>query len=654
MKSILSFFQLKSISQKIILGFIFIYILFIVNGIISLVTLQQSTSKVQEASKIVNPAIDYLDKFRLMVTQSTLFTFSWVYEAGNARADDKKNLQKIHENFPEFKDDIQTFSKNWRNQNLARQLDSTLVRFEALKKAQEEIMDYLPDNESYLQSENIQKAEKILNARVLVENDQLLKKLDNISTQKKQERIQTENQLLGSFNNLSNLIIILGTGLVFIGFLVNWWTRRQIVRPIKYINSVFVKLGEGEIPGDEHYKFNKDEIGEMADSADKLIYALRNTSDFAQSIGKGNYTAPYKPVSNKDILGNALLDMRNNLAKVAEEEKIRTWTNEGLVLFSEILKKDNDNLQKLSENIISSLVKYIKGNQGALFITADEPDENGEKYLTMQACYAWDTDKSYMNQRIYGGDGLAGQAWQEKATICLTDVPAGYIRITSGLGESNPSCILIVPLKINEEVFGVVELASFKSFKNFEIAFVEKIAESIASTVSTVKINTRTQKLLQESNNITEQMKAQEEETRMSMEALQSTQLYLETSQREAQEKDALLNTAYLIIETDEKFSVKSVNDLATTRLRLDLSELQGLAIDYLFFAQEKIDEGKSHLEKGVRWQSYAYIKGKNDTRFFTRISASAIRDEMGNVRKFLFIIDDITDAKLQLQPTFA
>ena len=113
----------------------------------------------------------------------------------------------------------------------------------------------------------------------------------------------------------------------------------------------------------------------------------------------------------------------------------------------------------------------------------------------MKACYAWDK-KKFLNHKIYHGEGLAGQAWQEGDIVYLTEVPQSYIKITSGLGDANPTSVLIVPLKVNDQIFGVVEIASFSVFQDFEIEFVQKIAETIASTISTVKINARTQRLV--------------------------------------------------------------------------------------------------------------------------------------------------------------
>lgn len=643
MKKFFQLFRFSSISQKIIAGFIFIYILFIVMGVISLFTLNQSSTQTTTIGKVINPSIDKLEEFRLKVTQAEAYTFSWVYEKNNLRLQDKKALKKLHEDFPEFKDKLIALSKKWSSSMLIKQLDSAITKFENIKKNQEDVMEILAESEDYMRLDKTEKAEKILNTIILPETDALTSNLTALTNQKRQNRESREDVLLTSFNNLSNLIIVFQVGLIFIGFMVNWWTRRQIVRPIKYINSVFVKLGLGEIPEDKHYQFNNDEIGEMAQSADKLISNLKETSTFAEQIGKGEYDTTYKPISSKDLLGNALVSMKDNLAKVAEEESIRTWTNEGLVLFSDILKNNNE-LKSLSEKVISNLVKYIEGNQGALFIVEEEAKQ--EPYLSLSACYAWDIDKSYLKQKLYAGDGLVGQTWQEQATICLTDVPEGYIRITSGLGESNPNCILIVPLKSNDRVYGVVELASFKVFEQYEISFVEKIAENIATSVANVRNSEKNQKLLEDSRQYAQQMQAQEEEMLQNMEALQSAKEFMETSQKEAQEINNLLQEAYMIIETDLKFAMITLNDVALKTLDFSQSELKGLGIDYLFTDIEKINNAKTNITKNENWVGNTILKAKGDRKINVNIACTAISQPNGEIGKYLFIIDEINPMK--------
>ena len=71
------------------------------------------------------------------------------------------------------------------------------------------------------------------------------------------------------------------------------------------------------------------------------------------------------------MLGNALINMRDNLSKVAEDDKKRNWATEGMAKFGEILRTNTNDLGKLAEEIIGNLVKYLKANQGALYIIDD-------------------------------------------------------------------------------------------------------------------------------------------------------------------------------------------------------------------------------------------------------------------------------------------
>jgi hypothetical protein len=79
-------------------------------------------------------------------------------------------------------------------------------------------------------------------------------------------------------------------------------------------------------------------------------------------------------------------------------------------------------------------------------------------------------------------------------------------------------------MKYNERVEAVLELASFVKFEPHEVEFLEKAGEVIASSIYATKTNERTTKLLKETQEQAEVLKAQEEELRQNMEEMQATQ----------------------------------------------------------------------------------------------------------------------------------
>lgn len=262
---------------------------------------------------------------------------------------------------------------------------------------------------------------------------------------------------------------------------------------------------------------------------------IEKATHFIQSIEEGNLDADIDIDSasvEKDSLTGSLISMRNQMKVISEQEKERNWVTEGLAKFVEILRSNNDNLSSLSDKILSNLVKYLNANQGYLFILNQN---DGERTLDLSACFAYNK-KKYLNKQLQIGEGLVGQCFLEKETIYLTDIPDQYVKITSGIGESLPKNVIIVPLKINDEVFGIVEMASFNYIKKYQIEFLEKLGESIASTIANAKVAERTQKLLTEAQMMAEQLRSQEEEMRQNMEELSATQEEMERRQKEIDE----------------------------------------------------------------------------------------------------------------------
>jgi GAF domain-containing protein len=254
---------------------------------------------------------------------------------------------------------------------------------------------------------------------------------------------------------------------------------------------------------------------------DVYLTRIRLNIEFAERISQSDFTS-VRELEEDDELGRSLMHMRENLAAAAEREQIEKFVNVGLAEVSDILRRNMSNLQALSTQIITKLCNYMHANQGGLFLLNTE-NENQTAFLELKAAYAFERRK-YLQKQIELGEGLVGQAFRDKDIIYLTEIPHDYLNITSGLGEAPPTSVLIVPLMANDEVMGVIELASFNEFKPYEIDFLKRVGESIASTVISVVTNERTTRLLDQSRELTEQLRSQEEEMRQNMEEIQATQ----------------------------------------------------------------------------------------------------------------------------------
>ncbi len=252
-------------------------------------------------------------------------------------------------------------------------------------------------------------------------------------------------------------------------------------------------------------------------------------SIFIEAMATGNYSVQLES-EKKDELSATLVTMRDKLKMNVEEDQRRNWSTSGVAQIGEILRATTRTSSDLYDGIIRFVVKYTRSNQGGLFIVNDDDAQNS--YLELVACYAFER-KKFLTKRVDPGQGLVGQCFLERERIHLRDVPQDYVRITSGLGGENPKSCLLVPLRVNDAIYGVLELASFTLYADFEIELVEKLAETIASTISSVKINESTRMLLERTQQQAEEMKSQEEEMRQNMEELSATQEEMQRKERE-------------------------------------------------------------------------------------------------------------------------
>ena len=378
---------------------------------------------------------------------------------------------------------------------------------------------------------------------------------------------------------------------------------------------------------------------------------IKQVHSFIHNVLINNLSEPIEQKEGEnDELIKGLVDLREHMIKSASDEQLRriedeqrNWVTQGLAQFGEILRKNNDNIEELSYTILRYLVNYVKVNQGGVFLINES--KSGEKFFEMTSCIAFDRRK-FADKTIKWGEGLIGRCALEKETIFITDIPDNYINITSGLGDSNPGTILLVPLKTTEKLFGVIELASFQVLQKYEINFLEKTAESIASTISTVTNNIQTNKLLKETQIQAEKMSQQEEELRQSLEEMRATQE--ESDRREVERKGILeaIDSASISIEFDIDGTLLSVNENFLNSFRYKAEEVEGQNLRIIFFKNEADDLNRilSDLSNGQPFKGRVRRRKKTGEEIYLFSTYSPVIDHNGEVLKVLTLENDITD----------
>ncbi len=487
-------------------------------------------------------------------------------------------------------------------------------------------------------------------------DDGLRQSLKRTALQFKPEIREIRNKTLQEktlyYDGELEMIIIFGVLLLILLALFGFFMFRNTTTALQSLSSYFKPLSKGILPDNLLVLRRNMELQDMNESINELIKGLKRTTHFAQQIGQGTFDTDFEPLSEQDTLGNSLIEMRKNLVKAQEDEKnrqqedsYRKWASEGLTEFNEILRQNADNIDKLTLSIVRHITKFMSANQAGLFLINDT--DESDIHLELVATYAYDHERK-KKKKIYLGEGLVGMCAVEKSTVYLEDIPDGYLNINSGLGGSNPRSLLIVPLKIEDQIFGVIEIASFNTMQKHEIEFVEKVTEGISSTLSLAKINARTAMLLEKSQRQAEEMATQEEEMRKNFEKLNINQE--KSMRREAEMRGIIqaINTSSFVIEFDTSGYITNANDAFLQLLNVEVSQLIGKhQSDF-----ENMD--KANIRPESFWQRlrngeiitevHKIFSGEN-ARWLHEIY-TPILDKDGTPYKILNLATDITNNK--------
>jgi PAS domain-containing protein len=400
-------------------------------------------------------------------------------------------------------------------------------------------------------------------------------------------------------------------------------------------------------------KVNKDEFQNITQSLIQMVDSLKEVTHFAGEVGRGNLDASVNAFDENGELGRSLSEMRNSLRQVAHKEKNMRWFNEGLANFAEILRLHSGNVNELCGATVSELVKYVGALQGAVFVAKSS---KGGTVLQMSGCYAYDRQK-YLHKEIPVDSGLIGQTYLEKAPKYLREIPKDWESITTGLGHGSPESILMIPLLHNGHVEGVLELASLRPFEAHELEFLNKVTESLAASVSAVRISEETRRLLEESQGVSEELRSQEEEMRQNMEEMQATQEEMARAQRELAYKEANLdafinNTTDSIITVTREYKVGLINEVLKKRYKGSQYEGIDTGTDIMPTLGSVADEWKGYYDRAFAGERLNFtlkssVQGEDAWREY---NIHPISGKEGDIVGASVISRDITDKVKQEQ----
>lgn len=331
-------------------------------------TFQENDKTSTQLIDVITPSKEKVTRLKIQINESKLLAIQWVDHQGRNDVPDKNRLKNLMEqNIPETKNEIILLSEKWSDENDKELLKRAIGKIDTLFLFYEDIMMLLPDIASYDDPFNS------LSARFIVSQDgdvpitagkidHNLLTLQNSLEKKEEDALAlVKNSSEESKETFEQLTFywLLGAGLIIFAIVIAVFTTNTIVKPVRSLRSVLLSLGKGIFP-DTKISVANDEIGEMSSAMIELVDGLKKTTDFAKNVGQSNFNYPYTPLSDEDVLGHALLKMKDELAETERilEQKVKERTEE-VVKQKDEIETQNQRLEELYKDVTDS-IRYAK------------------------------------------------------------------------------------------------------------------------------------------------------------------------------------------------------------------------------------------------------------------------------------------------------
>jgi HAMP domain-containing protein/signal transduction histidine kinase/CheY-like chemotaxis protein len=302
--------------------------------------------------------------------------------------------------------------------------------------------------------------------------------------------------------------------------------------------------GQAKVPGAAGtWKGLTENVNQLAAN---LTTQVRAIAEVATAVTQGDLTRSITVEAQGEVaaLKDTINEMIRNLRDTTQKNTEQDWLKTNLAKFSRMLQGQKD-LNTVGRLILSELAPVVRA-QHAVFYVLDSIKET--QRLTLLASYAAE-GQTRTRKNIELGEGLVGQCALEKDKIVLTNVPNDHVRISSGLGDSVPQSILILPVIFEGQVRGILELASLEGFNSSHQAFLDQLTESIGIVINTIEANMRTEDLLKQSQSLAQELQSRQQELQQTNQELQEKARLLVHQNEEVERKNQEVEQARQALE---------------------------------------------------------------------------------------------------------
>jgi len=396
------------------------------------------------------------------------------------------------------------------------------------------------------------------------------------------------------------------------------------------------KLG-GQAQSEEVAGVWKDLTDDVNQLAANLTNQVRAIAEVATAVTEGDLTRQVSVTASGEVavLKDKLNMMIGNLRETMRQNTEQDWLKTNLERFTRMLQGQRD-LATVSTMILSELAPLVSAQHGVFYALTD-PDDGSGPLLTFQAGYGF-KERKHLSRAFRLGEGLVGQCALEKERILLTSVPGDYIQISSGLGESTPLNIIVLPILFEGSVRAVIELASFAPFSATHQSLLEQLAENIGLVLNTVDATSVTDRLLEQAQSQAQELQSRQEQLHQSNEDLADQAALLADKNKEVERKFQEVEAAKRLVE--ESATELSVSSRYKSEFIANMShELRTPLNSLLVLAEQLEDNPDGNLtERQVQYASVIRSSGGdllqllNDILDLAKVESKTVRLEMGEL----------------------